>query len=112
MTWQQVTSGGTFFKFENPGDALEGVLTGSRVGEYGTLYQLTKQDGTQVEFGDSYILKETLPKLIGRVIRVEYKGKKPTKGGKTVRDYAVSVSDAKPEEYVHAAPSDDEDMPF
>lgn len=111
MAWQQVTSGGTFFKFENEGDTVEGVLTGSRVGEYGLLFGFTKQDGSKVEIAESYILKETLPPLIGKVVRVEYKGKKPTKSGKTVRDYAVSVSDENAEVYVQHG-GEDESAPF
>lgn len=111
MTWQTVTSGGAFFKFENAGDTLEGVLTGSRVGEYGTLYQIAKADGSKVEIGKSFILDAVLPQHIGKVIRIEYRGKKPTKSGKTVRDYVIAVSDEDPDTYV-SAPHDDENDPF
>lgn len=118
MEWETVTTGGgKFVKFEQAGQVVEGVLRAQRQGEYGALYDIQQQDGSLLTLGDSHMLRENLPHLIGKVIRIEYRGKKGTKSGKTVKDFLIQAAKADPAAYVSDAPAavaedDDSGLPF
>lgn len=118
MEWETVSGGGgTFVKFEEAGQVVSGTLRAVRDGEYGKLYDVVQADGSVLTIPGSHIVNEQLPHLVGRVIRVEFRGKKPTKSGKTVKDFLIQVAppEAKPLSEVPAAlAGDDEDdaLPF
>lgn len=92
MEWQTVSGGGgTFMKFSTEGQTLSGTLTGVREGEFGKLYDIKTESGL-VTISDSHALRETLPGLVGRLVRIEYQGMKPTKAGRTVKSFLVQVA--------------------
>lgn len=115
--WQTVSGqGGTFVKFAEVGQVVEGVLNGVRTGEYGALYDLLQKDGSLLTLGSSYVFDKDLPGLVGKIVRITYNGKKATKSGKTVKDFTIQMSKADPDSYAEApaAQGEDEDdsLPF
>jgi hypothetical protein len=116
--WQTVSGqGGLFVKWADVGQVLEGVLTGIRQGEFGSLYDFQQKDGSLLTIGTSYVLGQSLPGLVGKLVRITYNGKKPTKSGKTVKDFTIQMSRADPDTYatvtVASGQDDDDDsLPF
>ena len=89
--WRQL-GGGTFFKFEDVGQVLEGIWRGTKAGKYG-------DNGIVDVFGENqmFTLNAALRDLVtvkpGCEVRIEYLGKKMAKNGNEFKAFTVQVSE-------------------
>lgn len=98
--WRQL-GGGSFFKFEDPGQVLEGIWRGTKAGRYG-------DNGVVEVFGDNKMftlntaLKDLMRVKPGCDVRIEYLGKQTAKNGNEFKAFSVQVAeDAVVEEEEH-----------
>lgn len=101
--WKQL-SGGQFFKFEAVGDSLEGIWRGTQTGKFGDNGAVESEGGVVHLFSLSAALKDLLRVKEGTEVRIEYLGKKMSKGGNEFKAFQVFVEDA--------AAIEDEEAPF
>jgi len=103
--WRQL-SGGSFYKFEEVGQVLEGTWQGTQTGKFG-------DNGTVEVFGKLMVfslnagLKDLLRVKAGTEIRLEYLGKQRAKNGNEFKAYKVEVA-----EDAEVADPDDPNVPF
>jgi hypothetical protein len=81
----------TRFKFENPGDKIQGQITGCRDTEFGKSYQIKTTDNQTMYFFGSTSLDRQLEDCVGSIVKITYLGEVKTKGGRMMRDYEVAV---------------------
>lgn len=77
--WEE-RAGGAFWKPEKEGDAVEGVLTKIRTGQYGDIYDIEQKDGTVVTIPTSAVLANRLSTSDeGKTIRIVFDGLQQSK---------------------------------
>lgn len=80
------------FKFEKKGESLMGQLIDVKKTEYDSkVYSLVNDKGESYYFFGCHKLDSLLPTLMGKYIRVTYKGKIKLKNKKTLREFDVEV---------------------
>jgi len=92
MGWKD-TGEAIRFNFENEGDELIGKLIDvKQTREYDSkVYSLVDADDDRFYFFGCYTLDARLPILIGRLVKITYKGKRSHKKGKTIREFEILV---------------------
>lgn len=86
--WQKVSSSGNFFKFEQPGDTIEGVYLSQNAGQFGPVASIRLADGSTAAFPIQTALRLEWEKnniQPGTEIKVVYLGKQ--KNNKTGREF-------------------------
>lgn len=90
------------FKFEKKGESIIGQLIDVKKTRYDSKsYTIVTAEGESYYFFGCYRLDSILPSLMGKYIRVTYKGKKKIAKGQTLRDFDIDVwktEDGKPPE--------------
>lgn len=103
--WRQL-GGGTFYKFAEVGQVLEGIWRGTQTGKFGE-NGVVEVDGESKIFSLNAALKD-LPRVKpGAEVRIEYLGKAMSKGGAEFKAYKVEVA-----EDAEVADPDSPDVPF
>lgn len=103
--WRQL-GGGSFFKFEDKGQILEGIWRGTRAGKYG-------DNGVVEVFGENKMftlntaLKDLMRVKPGCEVRIEYLGKQTAKNGNEFKAFSVQVA-----EDAEVDDADGETVPF
>lgn len=84
------------FKFEEPGQSLEGKWAGSKPSrKYDSrLGQIVKEGGEKIVFGLSASLRDLDDLPLGTPVKVVYNGKEKTKQGVEFKAFDVFVEDA------------------
>lgn len=115
--WHKV-GGGSFFKFDVPGKALEGIWRGS---EPSAKYAhdngvIQTEDGERRLFTINTSLVKTLGRIRkGALIRIEYTGKTTGKSGTEYKTFEVCVGDPDNDildTAVPVKPGEEEEVPF
>jgi len=104
--WKQL-SGGQFFKFQSPGDSLEGIWRGTQTGKFGD-NGVVEANGATHLFSMNTALKDLLRVKPGTEIRIEYLGKQTSKAGNEFKAYSVFVEDGATTEQSDT----EDDVPF
>lgn len=111
--WTQVGQG-QLSKWTEPGQALEGVYQGTSPGKFGDLGTVQQDDGQRISFPIHTALATRLGQVkVGAEVRIEYVGKRQSKGGQEYKDFNVFV--ASPEDIApprHEDEAPDDDVPF
>ena len=103
--WVQ-RGGGTFFKWDTPGAALEGTWQGQREGKFGQLGTISTGNGS-VTFPLHTALEMAMDGLAeGTEVRIVYTGKQMSKGGREFKAFDVFTAGDAPAE------NDTQDIPF
>lgn len=103
--WRQL-GGGSFYKFEDVGQVLEGIWQGTRVGKFGDNGVVEVQGDTKM-FSLNAALKDLMRVKPGCEVRIEYMGKQMSKGGNEFKAYTVQVA-----EDAEVAEPEDREPPF
>ncbi len=91
MAWQN-RSEAVEFKFAKKGEQLSGKLIDQKTTRYESKsYTLITQDGEAVYFFGCHRLDSLLPALMGKYVKLTYKGKKKIGKGQSLRDFEVEV---------------------
>lgn len=91
MAWKKA-SDAEKFEFKKKGDYLEGKLIDCKPTQYESkVYSITEADGKNYYFFGCYKLDTMLPGLVGKFVKITYKGKSKIGKGQTLRDYEISV---------------------
>ena len=85
--------GGDFFKFETPGQELEGYWRGTRDGKYGKNGSVETSDGIKV-FSLNTAIQEMASLPNGIKVKLVYKGKVGGKNGQEYKSFEVFVDDS------------------
>jgi len=110
--WTQVGSG-EFHKWTEPGDALEGIWRGTHDGQYGPLGTLDTGKTGRVTFPLHTALFSRMEGIKeGAEIRIIYKGKATSKGGREFKSFDVFVASLDDIAEPAAKPDDDDEVPF
>lgn len=81
-------------KLENVGDIIEGIYKGTQKGQFGDLYNIEIAPNEIKTLGSDTVFKNKLsPELVGKKIKIEYLGLKPSmeRKGSKYKDYKISV---------------------
>jgi hypothetical protein len=103
MGWKD-TGDAERFNFEQKGDELTGQLIDKKqTREYDSrVYTLVDDNDDTFYFFGCHALDARLPALIGRRVKIVYKGKRAHVKGKTIREFEISVwsefDDSEPED--------------
>ena len=103
--WRQL-SGGTFYKFEETGQVLEGIWLGTKSGKFGD-NGMVEVLGEVKLFSLNTALKDLMRVKPGAEVRIEYMGKQTSKGGNEFKAYTVLVADG-----AEVADPDEDGTPF
>ncbi len=91
MAWQS-RSEAVEFKFGKKGETLSGQLIDQKTTRFDSKsYTLITADGESVYFFGCHRLDSLLPALMGKYIKLTYKGKKKIGKGQSLRDFDVDV---------------------
>ncbi len=92
MAWKD-TGDAERFRFEEKGDELTGKLIDMKqTREYDSrVYSLVDENDNAFYFFGCHALDSRLPALIGRLIKITYKGKRTHTKGKTIREFIIMV---------------------
>jgi len=92
MGWKD-TGDAERFNFEEKGDTLTGQLIDKKqTREYDSrVYSLVDEDDNAFYFFGCHALDTRLPALIGRLVKITYKGKRSHVKGKTIREFEILV---------------------
>lgn len=98
MSWEKINDGGSgsIVKLgDKEGQVREvtGVWVGVHDGQYGPLYEIQQKGGQHVKLGGNAAIDRGLDptKYLGKLVRLEFHGIKPMKGGKTYKDISISA---------------------
>lgn len=111
--YHPVGSSGTFKKWTEKGQAVEGVWEGTTPGKFGDLGIVKQPDGTKVTFPLHTVLADRLKRVReGAEVHIEYLGKEESKGGRTFKNFDVGVGS--PEDIIPEAAeaAAGEEVPF
>lgn len=103
--WRQL-GGGSFFKFEDVGQVLEGIWRGTKSGKFGD-NGVVEVHGENMMFSLNAALKDLIDVKPGCEVKIEYIGKRMAKNGNEFKAYHVSVA-----EDAEVSESDDPHTPF
>lgn len=93
--WHSVGSSGSFKKWTEKGDFVEGLWEGTTPGKFGDLGIVKQPDGTKVTFPLHTVLADRLKRVReGAEIHIEYLGKETSKGGRTFKNFDVGTASA------------------
>jgi len=105
-----------FFKFDKPGDKLEGFWIGARPGKYDNrLGRVSTDDGKVIAFSLTVALRELELLPTGTEVRIVFSGWEQTKGGFSLKPFQrftvgeFETGRAQPRERQHREPSTKED---
>jgi hypothetical protein len=101
--WKQL-SGGSFFKFAEEGDTLEGIWQGTQAGKFGE-NGIVEMNGERKQFTLNAALKDLIRVPPGTEVRITYTGKQMSKSGNEFKAFEILVED-------NVQVDDDEDVPF
>lgn len=88
MTWIEVK--GDYWQPDEPGDYLEGVIIDINPTEYGDVYVLDCKINGMIATPAHKVLQSRLSKfVVGKRVRIEFRGTRPTKKGNPVNIYKV-----------------------
>ena len=106
MGWKD-TGEAERFNFDNKGDELTGKLIDvKQTREYDSkVYSLVDEEDDSFYFFGCHALDARLPALIGRLVKITYKGKRSHAKGKTIREFEILVWS----EFEDSDPADDID---
>ena len=92
MGWKD-TGEAERFNFDNKGDELTGKLIDMKqTREYDSkVYTLVDEEDDSFYFFGCHALDARLPALIGRLVKITYKGKRSHAKGKTIREFEILV---------------------
>lgn len=92
MGWKD-TGDAERFNFEEKGDELTGQLIDMKqTREYDSrVYSLVDENDSSFYFFGCHALDTRLPALIGRLVKITYKGKRAHVKGKTIREFDILV---------------------
>jgi len=91
MGWQS-RSEAVEFKFAKKGEMLQGQLMDVKTTRYESkAYTIVDQSGEVLYFFGCHRLDSILPALMGKYVKITYKGKKKIGKGQSLRDYEVDV---------------------
>lgn len=106
MSWKTIGEKEKF-EFTEKGDIIEGKLLASRATRFAcNVYDLQDDAGKHFYFFGCAMLDTILPELVGKKVKVTYKGKVELDAGRTMRDYDVDIWTA------DGVPGPDEEVPF
>lgn len=109
MVWKE-TGEAEEFKFEHEGDVISGKLIDMKDTKYDSkVYTIIDHEDNSYYFFGCYKLDSMLPKLIGKYIKITYKGKVELEDNRTVRNYDVAVWSDKDDKLPEGF---EEDIPF
>ena len=92
MAWKKASEA-VKFEFKKKGDYLEGKLIDVKnTREYDSkVYSLVESDGKAYYFFGCYKLDSMLPTLVGKFLKITYKGKSKIGQGQTLRDFEIAI---------------------
>ena len=91
MGWQKA-SDALKYEFKKKGDFLLGKLIDCKPTQYESkVYTMALEEGKAAYFFGCYKLDSVLPTMVGKYIKITYKGKAKIGKGQTLRDYEISV---------------------
>ena len=92
MAWKKASEA-VKFEFKKKGDYLEGKLIDVKnTREYDSkVYSLVESDNKTYYFFGCYKLDSTLPTMIGKFLKITYKGKVKIAQGQTLRDFEIAI---------------------
>ena len=100
--------GGQFYKFDTPGQKLEGVWQGTQAGKFGE-NGTVEVNGQPLMFSLNAALKDLIRVKPGTSVLIEYRGKQTAKNGNEFKAFNVFV-DADEGTAIEDEP--DSDVPF
>ena len=84
------------WKPENEGDTIEGILVNKKEGlglNESNAYYVENKEGIFMIWGSTVLDDRMSVVGVGTLVRIEFKGKKPSKKGNDVKIFSVSVSE-------------------
>jgi len=109
MSWEKASEA-CKFEFKKKGDSITGRLIDSKPTQYDSkVYTVMVEEGGVKYFFGCYKLDSMLPPLMGKYVKIVYKGKAKIGKGQTLRDYDISVW---ADEEGKSPKGFDEDVPF
>lgn len=91
MAYKEVT-GMPIWQFENEGDSIEGVYTGTKPGQYGDNLILNTEEGDVMVFGGAVITTKFKEIKVNTKVKITYVGeKKSAQSHNRYKDFKVEV---------------------
>lgn len=92
--WHPVGSSGTFKKWTEKGQQVEGVWEGTTPGKFGQLGIVLQPDGTKVTFPMHTVLADRFKRIReGAEVQIQYLGKERNKLGVEFKNFEINVGD-------------------
>lgn len=93
--WEEIKSA-DFWKPENKGDIIEGVLIGHNKRDFGDSFDIETKDGT-ITLPTLAVLTTKLNRIeIGKLVKIEYIGETKSGSGKIYKDFKVFIKSSDP----------------
>lgn len=91
--WKKVGQG-DFYKWETPGQEVEGRWRGMKDGQYGSLGTVDREDGSRITFPLHTALLDKMDQIRpGADVLIKYIGKQKNKKGQDFKAFEVFVGD-------------------